>query len=241
MQQLFTFLSSTTCFPRHRSITTKHQATRKEGNEEAYITGKNNRRKISQQQQDSHLVSLSSGSKRCRRRNCRFCLCRPQMHAHHHGTQRKKIPKPKKTTTLSAGIRHTPDTSSTRTTPPSVSRGRISVESPTLDTGPFTLPLSGEGTGRAAGRVDMKRNNLKQTAFAFLSPGAGASLKKTKNTRSVHNKGHHHSQNTTKQSWRITHKTISQLYVADSKNTLSRFLNDQGHLDQGHSFLPSFA
>lgn len=153
----------------------------------------------------------------------------------------RKSPNQKKTTTLSAGIRHTPDTSSTRTTPPSVSRGRISVESPTLDTGPFTLPLSGEGMGRAAGRVDMKRNNLKHTAFAFLSLGAGASFPKTKNTRSVHNKGHHHSQNTTKQSRRITHKTISQLCAADSKNTLSRFLNDQGHLDQGHSFLPSFA
>ena len=99
----------------------------------------------------------------------------PQMHMHaqqHQTTdthkERTSPNQKKKKTTLPAGIRHTPDTSSTRTTPPSVSRGRISVESPTQDTGPFTLPLSGEGTGRAAGRVDMKRNNLKHTAFAFF-------------------------------------------------------------------------
>lgn len=65
----------------------------------------------------------------------------PRMHTQEPPlkTQRKKSPNQKKTT-LPAG-KNTPNTSSTRTTPPSVSRGRISVETPTLDTGPFTLPL----------------------------------------------------------------------------------------------------
>lgn len=134
-------------------------------------------------------------------------------------TQRKKSPN-QKTTTLSAGNTHTPDTSSTRTTPPSVSRGRISVESPTQDTGPFTLPLSGEGTDRAAGRVDMKRNNLKHTAFAFLSPGACASFSRkqrtfapfiTKDTTTTH-------RTPQKQSSRISQRPSLWLRVVDSKN-----------------------
>lgn len=79
--------------------------------------------------------------------NLSFCLCRLRnphaTNAHTRTTSqntKKEIPKPKKKTTLPAG-KNTPNTSSTRTTPPSVSRGRISVETPTLDTGPFTLPL----------------------------------------------------------------------------------------------------
>lgn len=77
-------------------------------------------------------VVLSLSSPKSTRHEC--------THKNHLSKHKERNPQTKKKTTLPAG-KNTPNTSSTRTTPPSVSRGRISVETPTLDTGPFTLPL----------------------------------------------------------------------------------------------------
>ena len=151
-------------------------------------------------------VVLSLSSPKSTRHEC--------THKNHLSKHKERNPQTKKKkTTLPAG-KNTPNTSSTRTTPPSVSRGRISVETPTLDTGPFTLPLfwGREQAERPAAWI-WNGTTSKHTwlsPFCLLGVRVSFSQNKKKNTHSVH-----HFIRTQRTRWVVSDNHISHHCVLD--------------------------